>query len=397
MTKDEMQVLKCAYCMMFFGYRLVLIIYKTLSYFLLQMYIGEISPKEYRFQLLAVGYVMYALGTIMVYLLGTYFSYWICAFVYGGWIAVTIPFMLFLPEPPFRTRNILKNVQKIVKTMKNVGNVYSELAGKIELGPFFNRIIMSNVVITFNSFMGYIVLVQYVGPILNVAGARNWSIPHGVLVAITMGGSDLIGSILAIILSKKLGHIISCSIGAMGVCLGHTGIAVYFILIDGLGPHSTGEIVSGNSSVSELCFFKPAINSDLGEKYSPLALISMSIVMVLMTTFWILQPHIIGIELFPNETRSLGMGISSSYKFLCHTIASFLFPFVERSIGTSLTFFILAFIAAIGAFLVPTLVPETKGRPMGERGDKFTIKRNWMEFLETIKSLLCCTISKNKP
>ena len=265
----------------FWIWAIYLIFYKTLSYFLLQMYIGEISPKEYRFRLLALVYVMYALGTIMVYLLGTFFSYWICAFVYGGWVAVAIPFMFFLPEPPFRTRNVLKNVQNVVKTIKNAGNVYSELAGKIELRPFFNRLIMCIVVVTFNSFMGYIVLVQYVGPILNVAGASHWSIPHGVLVAVTVGGSDLIGSILALILSRKLGHIISCSIGAMGVCLGHTGIAVYFILIDGLGPHSTGEVVSGNTSVSELCFFKPAINSDLGEQYSPLALISMSIVMIL--------------------------------------------------------------------------------------------------------------------
>ena len=297
-----------------------------------------------------------------------------------------IPFVVTLPESRIRTRNILQNMKKLHQNFKNQRKFFP--CG-FALSPFLIRLFMMEVVLLCHCFMGYNLLLQYVGPLLEVAGASKWSVPHGVIVAITLGLSQMIGLIQATIVSRKLGHIISCLIGAMGVCLGHTGIAVYFILIDGLGPHSTGEVVSGNTSVSELCFFKPAINSDLGEKYSPLAFISMFVVVLFYGTFWTMQPYVIAAELFTDDTRGLGLGICSSSAYFYNILLSFLFPYLESSVGTALTFVPFISISALAAILVPTLIPETDGRPMGERGDMFTPKQNCIELFQAIKTLLC--------
>ena len=99
----------------------------------------------------------------------------------------------------------------------------------VKIGPFCKRLLVVELVFFFHVFMGSLVLMQYVGPILQVAGADRWTVPHGILVALTIGVSNLIGSVLAILLSMRIGHVTSCAIGAAGMCLGHIGIAVYFL------------------------------------------------------------------------------------------------------------------------------------------------------------------------
>ena len=347
----------------------------------LQVYIGELSPTEYRAFFMAFGLVFFAVGVSEAYLLSSFLPYWLSAFIYGGTTAALIPFLVTLPESPLRTRNFAKNFKSYMQSLKSQTGILTHGFSK-DIKPFLNRFIMADLIIVMNVYMGYYVITQYAEPILDIAGASEWSVPHGVLVAGTVGCSEIVGASFSSILSKYLGRIKCCVIGAISMCLGHTGIAVYFILIDGLGPHSTGEIVSDNTSVSELCFFKPAINSDLGEKYSPLALISMTFLILLFSMFWLLQPFLIAVELFTDDTRGLGFGINMCLYFIYIITLSFLFPVVENEIGPALSFLFFAFICALAAILIPTLVPETKGRPAGERGDKFTVKQNWVELLK---------------
>ena len=347
----------------------------------MQVYIGELSPIEYRAFFMAFGPVFFAFGISETYLLSSFLPYWLSAFIYGGTTAVLIPFLVTLPESPLRTRNIAKNLKSYIQSLKSQTGILTKGFSR-GIRPFLNRFIMADLIIVMNVYMGYYVITQYAEPILDIAGASKWSVPHGVLVAGTIGFSEILGSSFSSILSKYLGRIKCCVIGAISMCLGHTGIAVYFILIDGLGPHSTGEVVSGNTSVSELCFFKPAINSDLGEQYSPLALISLTFLILLFGMFWLLQPFLIAVELFTDDTRSLGFGINMCLYFIYIITLSFLFPVIENEIGPALSFLFLAFICALAAILIPTLVPETKGRPAGERGDKFTVRQNWVELLK---------------
>ena len=292
--------------------------------------------------------------------------------------------------------------QKCIAKVKNglLSFKFLSKRSSVKMGPFCKRLLVVELVFFFHVSMGCIVLLQYVGPVLQVAGADQWTVPHGILVALTIGVSDLIGSVLTILLSIKIGHVTSCAIGAAGVCLGHIGIAVYFSLVESFSPHGSNDVlakdISMNFTITEKCFFEPKINSQLGEEYSPLALISMSIVMLSYGIFWMVQPYVITVELFPDNWRGLALGICTCSYQLNNIIISLVFPFLEHWIGAALSFVIFASIAALCAILLPIIVPETKGRPMGERGDKLTPKTNCLEFLQPIKTLILHVLEMTK-
>jgi hypothetical protein len=368
----------------------------------LQVYFGEVCPSKYRFAFVGVGYILYSCGVIQTYLLGSYLPYWICSFIYGGTMVVAVVLILLtLPESPSRTQDIFKNTKSLLSALRNKTETVA-LRCKFS-GNFLRRLFMVEMLFFFNAFMGHVAMIQYIGPIFEVAGASQWRVPRGVLLAITVGGIEMVGFILATFISGRFGHILSCFIGATGLCIGNLGMGVYFLITVGFDPNSNLDIaevyLNSTTSDSQICFFKPsatAIGSHLGEKFSPLALISVAATMVMYGMFWMMQPYVIAVELFTDNTRGLGMGITSSSCSFFHFSVSFLFPWVERSIGTAATFFSLSLISAIGAILIPTLVPETKGRPMGERGDKFTPKQNWLELFQAVTSFcVCCKRSRN--
>ena len=359
---------------------------------------GELSPSsKYRVVFVGFGFLVYAAGSAMTYALGAFISYWICAFIYSGMMTALIPFQLFIQESPLRTRNIIKNAKSLLVAMKNLKDGVSH---KSEFGPFVKRLVLVNAVFVSHVFMGYTVLLQYVGPILNVAGASEWNIPHGVLIALTVGGGDFLGAMLSMFISPRLNHVVSAFIGAVGVCIGHIGIAVYFILVGELSRQPAETIITQNtsnhSSLGLICFFEPTIDGDLGQQYSPIALIGIAIVMVMYGTFWMMQPYVILVELFPNgANRDLGVGITLMARSILQVVLSFLFPILDSAIGTAPSFFLFAANAILAAILIPCIVPETKGRPMGERGDKFTPKQNLIEFFDSLSSLCCFWKQKN--
>ena len=335
--------------------------------------------------------MLYALGTVIAYLLGAFLSYWICAFIYSGLLVVKIPFLLFIQESPLRTRNVVNNAKKLLTALKSkkIG-----LSSGLAFRSLLLRLSFTNLIFVCHVLMGTNVFSQFVGPILNVAGASEWNIPHGVLVALTVGGGEFIGAILSIIISVRLKHMVSAFIGAVGVCIGHIGIAVYFVLIGGFSPRAVDvkipQNTSNQSSPGLICFFEPTVNGDLGQQYSPLALISFTVVMLMCGAFWMLQPYAIAVEMFPDETRDLGVGITVAVRCTFQVVLSFLIPFLERVLGAAIMFFLFATISGTTAIFLPCIVPETKGRPMGERGDKFTPKQNLKEFLEALKLLCFC-------
>ena len=358
------------------------------------MYVGEVSPSKYRSVFMGLIYATHAIGVNMAYVLGSFLSYWISAFIYGGITLTLIPFLASVQESPSRSSNLIKNAKQLVAAFKTKIADSDIFSCRFPVGSFLKRIALAIIIFIFHSFMGYLAIIQYIGPILNVAGASNWSIPHGVLLALTVGGGEFIGSILATVFSQKLNRIMCGFIGAIGTCIGHMGIVTYFVLVDGFGPQredlsgfGESEIISNNRSVSTMCFFEPAINADLGQRYSPIALIGITVVMVMFGSFWAMQPYLITIELFPDETRQFGVGIAVFTQHVSYIILSFLIPFLESLLGTALLFSMLALNALLAAILIPTFIPETKGRPMGERGDKFTPVQNWIEFFEPIKTL----------
>lgn len=71
-------------------------------------------------------------------------------------------------------------------------------------------------------------------------------------------------------------------------------------------------------------------------------------------------------EIFPNRLRSLGVSAAVCALWISSFALTYTFPFIERSLGSSGTFFSYGAICLVGAVFVAFFVPETKGRTLEE-------------------------------
>ena len=71
-------------------------------------------------------------------------------------------------------------------------------------------------------------------------------------------------------------------------------------------------------------------------------------------------------EIFPNRLRSLGVSAAVSALWIASFALTYSFPFINRALGSSGTFFTYGTVCFAGAVLVFLYVPETKGRTLEE-------------------------------
>lgn len=69
-------------------------------------------------------------------------------------------------------------------------------------------------------------------------------------------------------------------------------------------------------------------------------------------------------EIFPNRLRSLGVSAAVSALWISSFALTYSFPFINRALGTSGSFFTYGGICLAGALFVLAFVPETKGRSL---------------------------------
>jgi MFS family permease len=71
-------------------------------------------------------------------------------------------------------------------------------------------------------------------------------------------------------------------------------------------------------------------------------------------------------EIFPNRLRAHGVSVAVSALWIASFALTYSFPFIDRELGSSGTFFTYGAICLVGAAFVYLWVPETKGRTLEE-------------------------------
>ncbi|AXC12515.1 putative sugar-proton symporter [Acidisarcina polymorpha] len=71
-------------------------------------------------------------------------------------------------------------------------------------------------------------------------------------------------------------------------------------------------------------------------------------------------------EIYPNRLRSIGVSLAVSALWISSFALTYSFPFINRTLGSSGTFFIYGSICLAGAVFVLQFVPETKGQTLEE-------------------------------
>jgi hypothetical protein len=102
-----------------------------------------------------------------------------------------------------------------------------------------------------------------------------------------------------------------------------------------------------------------------GQKGMPILILTLCAIacyaMTLAPLTWVLIA-----EIFPNRLRSLGVSVAVSTLWIASFALTYSFPFINRALGSSSTFFTYGSICLAGAVFVFFCVPETKGRTLEE-------------------------------
>lgn len=321
------------------------------------MYIAELAPAKYRGTLVSLNQLAIVIGILVAFfsnylLVGSGENNWRWMLLVMAAPAVLLFFSLFLvPESPrwlvARNRNeealkvLIKTsgpelaqseLKEIQHTLKNLEeSTFSDLfAPKIKPLLFIGIILA-----VFQQITGINTIMYYAPKIFANVGQSNDS---ALLQTILIGGTNLVFTLIAMVLIDRFGRKRLIAVGSTGMMLMLTGLSALFFT-----NHTSGVLVLV-FILGYIAFFAASLGPAL----------------------WVISA-----ELFPNRLRSKGMSIAIVSLWIACTIVTIAFPIMLEKLSGGITFLIFALICLANLAYVLKYVPETKGKTLEELEREF--------------------------
>ncbi|UII78760.1 sugar porter family MFS transporter [Flagellimonas sp. CMM7] len=194
---------------------------------------------------------------------------------------------------------------------------------------------------TFQQFVGINVVFYY--------GAVLWqSVGYGesdaLLINVLSGGLSIVAVLMAILLVDKIGRKPLLIIGSIGMAI--TLSVLVWAFFNGT--------VSGNGQL------------ELGDSMGILALIAANAYVVFFNFSWGPVMWVMLGEMFPNQLRGSGLGVSGLAQWISNFIITLTFPILLSSTGLVSAYVVYACCAFVSIFFVWRFVKETKGLELEE-------------------------------
>ena len=331
------------------------------------MYIAEISPAKMRGRLVAITQFNIVLGILLAF----FSNYLITGFNLGAvewrWMfgVEAIPaiiFFLLLFLNPFSPRWLIANgrideaknvIEKCGADSDDIDEEVKEIQNSLIMEsseakePLFSKKYMKPILLAvsiamFNQLSGINAIMYYAPHIFKMAGAGA---ELALLQTIAVGGTNLIFTMLALLVIDRFGRKKLMLIGSIGyiISLGATAYAFY------------------------------SFGSDFNESASWIVLVGL-IVFIASHAFG--QGAVIWVflsEIFPNKVRARGQALGSFTHWIMAAIISWTFPmFAEMSGGHTFTFYAICMVGQL--LWVIYVMPETKGISLEAIQKKLVIK-----------------------
>ena len=322
------------------------------------MYIAEISPAKWRGRL--VGFFQFNIvgGILLAYLS----NYLIGLGGFGGaewrWKLgiAAVPAALFaltlltIPRSPrwLVSKGRVDEGRKVLEVTSN-GNVEKELQDivqsiDLEHGrgrePLFARkyrfpIFLAVTIAMFNQFSGINAILYYLNDIFEKAGFSKVS---GDLQAVAIGATNLLFTIIAMMVIDRIGRKTLLLIGSVGMAASLAGVSGIFFT--GRHEHILVWLLVG--FIASFAFSQGAV-------------------------IWVYLS-----EVFPNRVRGKGQSLGSSTHWVMNALISWTFPLMAAS-SRAYPFVVFAFMMVLQFFVVLFVFPETKGLSLEEMQRKMKI------------------------
>lgn len=333
------------------------------------LYIAEISPAAHRGRLVSLNQFAIVIGILLAQIVNWRLAEPIPAHitpaallaswnVQYGWrwmfTAVALPAVVFLaaafsiPESPrwllangreLQSREILRRVtgkleyadteaQAIMNALRKESIQMANWRGLLQ--PGVRSVLFIGIALAvLQQWSGINILFNYAEEVYRTAGLGANQIFLDIVVT---GVINLIFTLVAMAVVDRLGRRPLMLLGCCGIGVSHLLVGFAYKL----GWHGTPVLVLTLCAIG--CY-----------------------AMTLAPLTWVLIS-----EIFPNRLRAHGVSVSVSALWIASFALTYSFPFINRGLGNSGTFFTYGAICLIGAVFVYVSVPETKGRTLEE-------------------------------
>ncbi len=158
---------------------------------------------------------------------------------------------------------------------------------------------------------------------------------------------NVLMTIVAIAFVDRVGRRKLLMTGSIGMFIGLLAATVSFFQAD----NRSGEIV-------------------LPEHWGAIALIGGNLIVVIIAATWGPVMWVTLGEIFPNNIRSLALGLSTMVNWIFNFIVTLSFPWVSENFGLWIMYAIFTIFAVVSFWFVKTRLPELSGRELEENRDK---------------------------
>ncbi len=316
------------------------------------MYIAEVAPAEYRGRLVSLNQLAIVTGILVAFftnylLVNTGDNNWRWMLLVMAAPAILLFFSLFLvPESPRwlvargkddKAYSVLvktsgdtiahDRLEEIRQTLQNQHeSSYLEL-----LAPKVRPVLWIGIILAvFQQITGINTIMYYAPKIFAQIGQSN---DMALLQTIAIGGTNLVFTIVSMLLIDRLGRKFLILAGSIGMTVMLSGLSVLYF-----SGQATGILVLV-FILGYIAFFAASLGPAL----------------------WVVVS-----EIFPNRLRSKGMSLALVALWSACTIVSVVFPVMLDALNGATTFMVFALICLVNLWYVWRYVPETKGKTLEE-------------------------------
>jgi MFS family permease len=198
----------------------------------------------------------------------------------------------------------------------------------------------------FQQIVGINTIIYYAPTILSFTGS---SASSAIGQTVAIGVTNLVFTIIAILLLDRLGRRVFLLVGTIGLTVALVVLGAFF---------ASGTLQANASALALIA----------------LVVYIASFAMGLGPVFWLMIS-----EIFPLEIRGPAMALCTIANWLFNFIVSFTFLSLTSAIGKQWTFWLYAIIGAIAVSFFFLRVPETKGRSLEQIQQDLTRSRRRRE------------------
>lgn len=205
----------------------------------------------------------------------------------------------------------------------------------------------------FQQFVGINVIFYYSTTLWRSVGFEQGD---ALMVSVITSVTNIVVTIVAIVLVDKIGRRIMLLCGSIGMALSLGMMAFAF-------SFATLETLADGTQEAQL-----------GEPWAMVALVSANAFVVAFGATWGPLVWVLLGELFPNRIRAAALGVAAAAQWLSNFAISTSFPTMAE-IGLPFAYGFYATFALLSFFFVYFAVPETKGMELEDMSDAPSVKR----------------------